>query len=140
MALTIASGGTRDGTNACHVGPFKAKANPWPNVRAMTANSVAWCSQASVASVAASSIMKVWVTRRIRFRSSRSVYTPPIGESTVGMKFTNVTKDTQKAEWVSRKTNQERAIACIHVPTLESRAPTNSNRKFRWRSASNEPT
>src|SRR5438552_19128223 len=98
MALTIASGGTRDGTNACQVGPFNAKANPWPNVKAMTANNVAWCSHASVARVAASTIMKLWVTRRIRLLSSRSVYTPPMGESTVGMKFTNVTKDTQKAE------------------------------------------
>ena len=128
MALTMASDGTSDGTNACHVGPLKEKARPWPKVRARTANSPAWFSQVSAASTAASSIMNVCVAKRIRLRSRRSVYTPPMGERITGKKFAKVTKDTQKAEWVMRKTCHDSAMVCIHVPMFERMAPPHRSR------------
>src|SRR5437867_12996428 len=113
MALTMASGGTSDGTKACQVGPLKANATPCPTVSAITANRVAWWSQARRASSAAATIMKLCVAIRMRRRSSRAVYTPPIGGSTVGVKLAKVTKDTQNADRVMRKTNQASATDCI---------------------------
>src|SRR5205823_13955754 len=80
-----------------------------------------------------------WVTIRIRRRSMRSVNTPPRGDTTMGKKLANVMNETQKAEWVSSSTYQERAMDCIHVPVFERNAPVHTSRKLRYRRESNDP-
>src|SRR5262245_47093044 len=62
-----------------------------------------------------------------------------MGDRTTGKKLAKVTKDTQRAEWVIRKTYQDRPIDCIHVPMFDRNAPPHSSRKLRWRKASKEP-
>ena len=131
MALTRPSGGTRDGTKASQVGPLKAKARPCPNVSRFTRSRVACPVHARMVSAVASSIITVCVNMRILRRSSRSVYTPPTGETTMGKKLAKVINDTQNAEWVSRRTYQASAMDCIHVPMFERNAPVHIKRKFR---------
>ncbi len=128
IAFTIDSRGTSVGTNACHVGPCSAIPRPMPNVMASTIGAVAAPVVTSTVSAAACTIIQLCAMSRSRLRETRSARSPPMGESTSGMKLAKLTSPTQKAEFVRTSTYQERATFCIHVPVLDSSAPVQSNR------------
>ena len=73
----------------------------------------------------------LWVTMRILRRSNRSAMRPVTGTSrSCGPNCSAMVMPTAKASlsvsWVS--TTQLWVVACIHVPTFETRAPMNQIR------------
>ena len=132
IAFGTSSRLTSSGSSEMYAGPLNDCALPVRNDSRKMCQTCTVRVQIRKPSTRAKLICRYCDSSMILRRSTRSAITPPKSENrSIGPVARNPSTPSRNAEFVMFRTTHPCATVCIHVPTVEVKAPIQSSRKSR---------